>query len=225
MTKNSCDKDQQGFTLIEVIVATVIAGLLIVLIMTFMIDTVAKNATETARSDMLREAQLTLDNIGREIRLSSTADEQNRWQDDNAPSAPSNKLSWESNSDTLILATAAMDSSHNILFADPLHYVSNKNNNIYFVQDHTLYKRVLADPVSDNAAETTCPPDPSDSCPDDRILVRNVKSFAVKYFDNEDQEVTPSSARSVELTLSLEQIKYHQTITADFTTRTVFRNE
>ncbi len=226
MTRSSrYHNNQRGFTLIEVMVATVVAGMLIVLIMTFLVNSVAKNAIETARADMLREAQLTLDNIGREVRLSATADEQNRWEDDNAPNAPADKLSWESDADTLILATAAMDSSQNILFADPLHYVSNKNNNIYFVEHNTLYKRVLADPVAENAAETTCPPNPNDSCPDDRKLVGNVTGFAVRYFDNENEEVAPSAARSIELTINLESVKYGETIQANFTTRTVFRNE
>lgn len=226
MTQDSRLKNsQRGFTLIEVMVATVVAGMLIVLVMTFLVNSVAKNATETARADMFREAQLTLDNIGREIRLSATADEQNRWEDDNAPGAPANKLSWESDGDTLVLATAAMDASQNILFADPLHYVSSKNNNIYFVEHNTLYKRVLADPATENAAETTCPADPNDACPDDRELVRNVAGLSVKYFDNENQEVPPATARSVELTINLETVKYGKTLRADFTTRTVFRNE
>lgn len=216
---------QRGFTLLEVMVATIVTSLLMILVVTFMINTVAKNAVDSARADLLREAQLTLDNVGREIRLSANADEQNRWEDQNAPDAPTDLYSWASDGDTLILATAAMDAGHNILFSDALHYITSKNNNIYFVQNGTLYKRVLADPVADNAAQTSCPLDPNDACPDDRELVHNVSGFGVKYFDNQNIEVDPALARSVELTLSLSTVRYGETLNAEFSTRTVFRNE
>ncbi len=218
------NKVQQGFTVLEMLVAATVAGMIIVLMMTFMANSLATNARDTARADMLREVQLTLDNVGREIRLSANADERNRWEDDNAPDS-SNPYSWESNDNTLILATAALDSNKDVIFADPLHYISSKNNNIYFVRNATLYKRVLADPIDGNTATTTCPPNPNDDCPDDRALIHDVKNFSVRYFDNQDNEVDPSLAQSIELTIEVEKIKYNQTINASFTTRTVFRNE
>jgi len=218
-------KDQEGFTLLELMVATVITGALIGIIMTFLVNTVVTSTVDSARADLLREAQLTLDTIGRETRLSANADEQNRWEDENAPGAPANELSWESDADTLVLATAATNLGGNILFSDPLHYVSNKNNNIYFVDDGVLYKRTLADPVAANATETTCPPSPTDDCPDDRALVDTVTNFTVRYYNNESVEVDPADARSVELTLNLQKQRYGRTIDAEFSTRTVFRNE
>jgi prepilin-type N-terminal cleavage/methylation domain-containing protein len=217
--------DQRGYTLLEVMVATMVTGMLVVIIMTFMINTVVNSTVDSARADLLREAQLTLDTIGREIRLSSNADEENRWEDANAPDAPANELSWESDEDTLVLATAAMDSNHDILFSDPLHYVSHKNNNIYFVSEGILYKRTLADPVVTNSTETTCPPSTADSCPDDRALVDTVLDFTVRYYNNENEEVSPADARSVELTIELQKERYGRTIDAEFSTRTVFRNE
>jgi type II secretory pathway component PulJ len=219
-------RGNKGYTIIEMIVATAVTGLLVILIMTFLINTVANNTVDSARADLLREAQLTLDNMGREIRLSANADENNRWEDENAPGAPSNELSWESDENTLVLATAAMDASNNILFSDPLHYVSSKNNNIYFVSDGTLYKRILPDPVAANSVdENTCPPSPSDSCPDDRELVHDVESFTVTYYDNQNDEVEPSEARSIELDLHLRKEIYGRIVEAEFSTRTVFRNE
>lgn len=190
-----------------------------------MSNTIATNAVDTARADMLREVQLTLDNMGREIRHSANADEHNRWEDPNAPNAPTDEYSWTSDNSTLVLATAALDSERNIIFADPLHYVTTKNNIIYHVQDNTLYKRMLAAPDENNTASTSCPPAPNDGCPDDVALIHNIKNFSVRYFDNQDTEVPPAQAQSVEISLSIEQVKYGQTISADFSTRTVFRNE
>lgn len=214
-----------GFTIVEIMVATAITGILIVLIMTFLVNAMVTNTVSSARADLLREVQLTLDNVGRDIRLSAEADENNRWEDPNAPGAPADELSWESTASTLVLATAALDSSTNILFSDPLNYVSSKNNNIYFVNDGTLYKRTLADPIAGNAAETTCPVNPSDTCTDDRVLAQDVETFSVRYFNDQNEEVAPTLARSIELTLGIRKEKYGRVIEAEFATRTVFRNE
>lgn len=216
---------QQGFTLLETLVATVVTSMLMILVVNFMITSFVNNAVDTARADLLREAQLSLDTIGRDIRLSANADQQNRWEDENAPNAPTDELSWVSDGDTLVLATAALDSSNNILFSDALHYMTHKNNNIYFVSDGVLYKRILADPVADNAASTTCPPSPSDSCPDDRAMVDTVLNYTVRYFNNQGEEVPPTEARSVEMSLDLQKERFGRTIDATYTTRTVFRNE
>lgn len=219
------DIGQKGFTLLEVLVATTVTSLVLVLVVNFMITTFVTSTVDTARADLLREAQLTLDTIGRDIRLSAIADQQNRWEDANAPSAPGDLYSWESDNDTLVLATAAFDSSNNILFSDPLHYVTHKNNNIYFVSGGTLYKRILADPVAENTATTTCPPSTVDSCTDDRSMVDTVLDFTVRYFNNQNEEVPPTEARSIELSLTLQKERFGRTIDAAYTTRTVFRNE
>ncbi len=221
--KSSTKCVKSGFTIIELVVVTAIMGIIIVLLMNFMANSLRANARFNAQAALLQEVQLTLDKISREIRLSSTADEHNRWPDAYAPNE--DDYSWESNDSTLVLATAALDSSNNIIFADPLHYISSKNNNIYFVNNNTLYNRVLADPVEGNTAKTSCPPNPQDTCPDDRELIHNVTQFSIKYFDNQGDEVEPPNARSVEVALTVKTTKYNQDIQASFKTRTVFRNE
>ncbi|HEX7368290.1 MAG TPA: hypothetical protein VF261_01385, partial [Candidatus Saccharimonadales bacterium] len=149
----------------------------------------------------------------------------NRWQDPNAPD-PTNELSWQSNSSTLILATEAQDKNGNIIFSDPLDYITEKNNNIYFVQNGTLYKRVLAAPDPNNSAVTTCPAaTSSSSCPPDAVLVHNVASFSVQYYDAANASVPPSDARSIGITLQLATTEYGHTIHASYTTRMVFRND
>lgn len=217
-------RNQSGLTLVELMVVSTVTGMLIFIIMSVTSRMLVDNAVINARSDALLEAQIALDNIGRDIRLSANVDEHNRWEDDNAPGG-SDPYSWESNDSTLILATAALDSNKNIIFSDPLHYITSKNNNIYFVQNGTLFKRILADPTEGNAATTTCPPDLSDNCPDDRELIHDVKNFSVRYFNNQNEEVEPALAQSIELTIVIETVKYNQTITTNYTTRTVFRNE
>src|SRR5690606_12152635 len=101
-----------------------------------------------------------------------------------------------------------------------------KNNIIYYVQDGTLYKRMLAADVPDNAIVTSCPPDEATgSCPADRLSVKDVDALTFRYFNANDEEVEPSLARSVEATLSLRTRQYGRDVHVTYSTRTVFRNE
>jgi hypothetical protein len=124
------------------------------------------------------------------------------------------------------LATAAEDNNRNILFDDPAEYISHKNNVIYFLSNDSLYKRVLAAPVAGNSEETTCPEaQASPSCPADKVMLRNISSFDVKYLDGADNEVAPSSARSVEVTIGRYTEEYSRPVSVSYTTRMVFRND
>lgn len=219
--------NQRGFTIIEMLVAIAVASILMIGIMTFLTNTLVNNSIRTVRADMLREAQLTLDVLTKDIRLSASVDEANRWEDDNSPNAAvTDGLGWESDSDTLILATAAEDSNNDILFQDATHYITHKNNNIYYLQNGSLFKRTLAAPVTGNAATTTCPAaSATATCLADRELAKNVSGFSIHYYNSLDEEVAAAEARSVEVTLTLSKEKYNRNVTAEYTTRTVFRNE
>lgn len=216
-------KFQTGFTLVELTAATVITGILILIVMGFTVNSFVQISIDSARSDLLREAQISLDTITQDIRLSSNAYENNSISD---PNAPGGTNEWTASNNVLILATAAQDRDRNIIFADPLHYTSEKNNKIYFVQNSTLYRRTLAANVPNNAASTTCPETKANSsCPLDSKLAKDVQTFSIKYFDGNNQEVPPNQARSVEVALVLQTAKYGKQITAEYKTRTVFRNE
>jgi type II secretory pathway pseudopilin PulG len=216
-----------GFTLVEVTVALTMAGLLIAIVLGFMVNSLTQYSIAGARAELLNEAQIALDIAANDIRLSANADANNRWDDANAPGAPSNELSWESDDDTLVLATAAENSSGDILFSDAANYISHKNNSIYFITDGKLYKRVLAAPnVTGNVAVTTCPAAVADnSCPADKLLLQNVELFSVKYFNEQNQEVAPDEARSIELHVKLKVIRYPESVLAEYKTRMVFRND
>jgi prepilin-type N-terminal cleavage/methylation domain-containing protein len=219
--------DQHGFTLTELLAAIAITAILMIGVMTFLVNTIANNSVDTARADLLREAQLSLDIMTRDIRLSASVDSSNRWEDDNSPNAPSTGgFGWESDDDTLILATAAEDANDNILFQDISHYITYKNNVVYFLSDGSLYRRTIAGDIANNSATTSCPADEeTPACPADRELVKHVSDFTVRYLDGDDLEVEASLARSVEVTLDLSREKYGRTIDATYSTRTVFRNE
>ena len=219
-------KKQNGYTLIEITIALTVASALIFLIISFMTNSMVEYARANTRSELLGEAQVALDIMSNDTRLSGNADANNRWPDQNSPGAPGDEFSWTSDDDTLILATAVEDSNDEIIFADPALYISEKNNNVYFLQDNKLYKRTLASTVEGNTAKTTCPTgSATQECPADKILLNNVLDFEVKYFNDQNQEVIPTSARSIEVYVKLEKSEYSQPVSAEYTTRMVFRND
>lgn len=213
----------QGFTIVEAIIGITMTVILLMIIMNFMANYFQQHTINTVKANMLADSQQTLDTIGEDIRLSAAADEQNRWPDVNAPN-PANQYSWQSNEATLVLATAAEDEAGNIIFADAAQYISEKNNNIYFVNDGRLYKRTLASPAEGNRARTTCPV-AVEECPADQLLAEHVQTFSIRYLSATEDEVTPSDARAAELHLVLSKTQFGKDITAEYTTRMVFRND
>ena len=218
--------DQAGFTITEVVVATVLVAGMVAIITGFGLTTLRSYSINTARAEILSDVNLAIEVINRDIRLSANVDVNNRWEDPHAPNAPDNELSWESSSDVLVLATAALDEDQNIIFADSSNYITEKNNYIYYVQDGELRRRVIASPHDDNAASSTCPPDQvTEDCRADSVFAENVTSFSVEYIDRQGESTTPDNARSAEVTLGLSAEQFSQTIEVLQESRMVFRNE
>lgn len=219
-------RDQNGLTLVEVVIALTITAIVIGAVTNFAVDGLVSFTKTEARAELLDQAQNGLDVINSDIRLSASADSVNQVEDLNAPGSPGNNFSWQSDGTTLLLATAAEDSDGNILFSDPTEYISHKNNTIYYLSGSTLYRRVLAANVANNKAVTTCPPaSATEACPSDRKIMENVQSYAITYRDGDNQSVAPENARSIEITVTLLQEKFGQDISVSYTTRTVFRND
>jgi hypothetical protein len=122
---------------------------------------------------------------------------------------------------------AATDKNRNVLGEEAHDYISYKNNVIYYLSGTTLYRRVLADTAATgNSAITTCPAaHATASCPGDGDILDNVSSFSIQYYNAQNQQVDPASARSVQLSVTLLLRKYNQNITSNYTTRMVFRND
>lgn len=216
----------KGFTLVETVIALTITSLLMFIIINFATNSIVQYSDTEIRAQLLNDAQSSLDVIGSDIRLSGNADTNNRWPDNNAPGAPTNTYGWASDSNTFVLASAVEDTNGNIIFDDPALYIPKKNNNVFFVKNKTLYKRTIAAPVANNSTKTSCPSNlATNNCPADRILLNNVDIFTVKYFNSLNQQVPPSDARSIELYVKLKRLTYGRTVSVDYSTRMVFRND
>lgn len=215
---------QTGFTTVELLVTVTVTTLIVLVISGFMLRSTQTATLEMANANILREVQLTLDAIANDVRSSANADLNNRNPDPNGPGG--NQFGWTSNSSTVVLATAATDNAKNIIFSDPANYVTVKNNYIYYLSSNTLYKRIVAANVTGNRAKTTCPAAlATATCPSDKELLNDVSQFSIRYLDGNNVEVTPTNARSVEITVTSAKMQYRQTQSATYTTRMVFRND
>ena len=219
--------NQNGLTLVELLVTCTVISIVSIILMNFMANWLQQHAITQTRTAMLSDAQTALDIINDTIRQSAAADQNNRWRDDNAPGAPEDLQSWQSNNSTLVLASAVEDTNGNIVFSDPANYTSQKNNQVFYVNSGSLYRRLIAAPdVANNKLKTSCPEAlATASCQKDRKMVSNVKNFTVSYLNADNQVVSPANARSIELSITLEQEKYHQTLQEIYKTRMVFRND
>ncbi len=217
---------QAGFTLVELVTSITLIGILTGFVVAFGVNGLANYNYAYNRSVLLDQAHIGLRNINETVLHSAPADNNNRVEDPNGPGGPANLFGWASDSDTLVLATVAQDNDGNILFEDELQYISYKNNVIYYLDGNDLKRRVLAADIPDNSAVTTCPASAaSSSCPEDKTILEDVDNFTVRYYDSQNQEVAPNNSRSIGLEVSLSKEVQNRTISADYATRTVFRND
>ncbi len=218
--------NQSGLTIVELSIALTVTAILMTVVVSFSVDKLRQNALQSIKYQQLTTAQTGVGQILTDVRVASNAADNNAIQDPNAPGAPTNQLSWTSDGTHLVLSTAATDANHNVLWQDSLDYVSYKNNIVYFLSGTTLYRRVLANTsASGNAAVTTCPAaDATASCPADHAVLGNVQTFDVQYLSSVNSTVDPSSARSVKVTVQLQNTRYSQVISTGYSAQMVFRN-
>jgi type II secretory pathway component PulJ len=215
-----------GFTLVDAIIAVTVTSLVVLVVTNYVLTNIQQSALASSRDTLIKETEQSLDLMANDVRLSANADQNNRWPDSNSPGGAGNQFGWQSSDSAMVLATAAQDSSRNIIFSDPNNYITQKNNIVYFVQNATLYKRVIAAPVTGNSARTTCPAAlASATCPADKELLHNVTLFHVSYLNGQNQEVSPTDARSIEVHVTVSKRVFQKPVEADYTTRMVFRND
>ncbi len=216
--------DQSGFTLIELTLVMIITAILSLTMANFIETWLQQSSLAESRASLLVSAENALDNVTNDIMLSGSVDQNNRWPDTYGPGG--NQFGWTSGSQTLILAKAAVDSSGNVIFIDPAKYISQKDNDIYYLSGTTLYRRTLASTSSGDAAITTCPPaDATASCPADLTIATDVSNLTFTYYDQNGNTVTPADARSVGINITISSIEGGQKVSANYSARMVFRNE
>ncbi len=215
-------RNNRGFTLIELLVVMIVMSILSLSLSAFITNWLVAAGQANADSGLMTDAETALDQATTDIALSGGVDQTNRWPD---PNGPGGQYGWQSGSQTLILAHIATNSSGNAIYIDSSDYITLKDDYIYYLSGTTLYRRILASGIDGDTAVTTCPPSLATStCPADMVVATGVTSWNVSYYDANNTIVAPSSARSVQLSITLSTTYDGHTVNATYTTRMVFRN-
>ena len=214
---------QSGFTLVELLIVMIVVGILSLTLANFVVTWLQASSASQERTSLLTDAENALDKVNTDIRLSGSVDDTNRWAD---PYSPSGSYGWQSGTQTLVLAKIATDSSNNVIFSDQANYITQKDDEVYYLSGTTLYRRTLASDSSNDAAITTCPAaDATSTCPADTVVATGVSSWSVTYYDLNNNVVTPSDARSVQISITLSAQVNSKTVSTSYTSRMVFRNK
>jgi type II secretory pathway pseudopilin PulG len=242
---------QRGFTVVELIIAVVVAMLLSLALVGFMTSWLGGFSINTARDELSTNNRRALSILSDEVRAASNAVDYNQWPDTNAPltaatalgSSPADtdqRYYWRSYDHSLILIRPARTTTGDPIYDDATNFVGKKDNYVYFVdQDtHTLYRRSIPVPQSTyptNAlAIANCTPQRTwGGCSSyDLKLVDNVgtnndgtPAFNISYYNNVGTPVTGStSVRAVVIGLTLTKTQGGTPITVTNSLKMEFRN-
>ena len=222
--KRLAKHSEKGFTLVELLVVMIVMSILALSLANFIATWLQQEELAQARANLLLNAESALDTVTGDIRISGDADDTNRWADTYGPGG---QFGWQSGSQILVLATVATDSSNNIIYTDSAKYISQKDNQIYYLSGTTLLRRTLASDSAGDAAVTTCPAaNATSTCPADKTIATGVTSLTFSYYDaNENAVSPPTNARSIQISITLTTTLNGKSISATYSANMVCRNE
>lgn len=216
-------KSQQGTTVVELLIATAVIGLLIVPALMVMIYFYGGTLRNNTQARLAVESQNILRTIVEELRTSSGVRDSNTISDPNAPVG-----GWTTGNENLVLiiSTPVLDNSNNFVI-NPLTGDPYQNEIVYFASDGKLYKRYLANSAApNNRFKTSCPINLATAiCPEDVLLSSNFKDMSFIFYDQDDAETTVlTSARSILMTIQMERQMFGQIVDFENKIRITLRN-
>lgn len=217
-----------GFTLPEVIVTLFIIAILSAALMTIYFIFFNQSIRNSYHARLAVESQSILRLVVEELRISSGVRATSKPDANVLGGGPN----WSTSNANLVLiiATPATDNAGEVLF-DESAGMPHQNEYVYYATDNRLYRRILADDTAPgNRYTTSCPPvAASATCPQDALLTSNFKNMSFRFFDQDDTEINQSTdditeARSIELTIEMEQKTFGETVTYTNAIRMTMRN-
>ena len=215
-------KNQQGYTIAELLIAISVASIASILIMYSFVYMYGGLLREQTRAQMVLESQLFLKRMVEDTSVANQILTTNSLPDLYDPvsgwitSDPAN---------ILVLTQPVTNSSNDFVFDIATGY-PYQNEIIYHSNGDTMYRRTLANSsASGNKNVTTCPPNTFGCSPDIQLTDRLQNMLFVFYDINDVITIVPEDARSVKLTVNLTQRIYGQDINVSNTTRVTLRNE
>ncbi len=214
---------QSGFTIVELLVAISLIGLISVSLIGVFGNYLSLITRNSRSNELTAESQNLLRATVEELRYGTGVRQTNTITDPNQPGG------WNtSNSDfVIIIAVPATDTSGNYII-NPDTGSPYNNELVYFKNGTDLYKRTLANPnATGNKVVSSCPAaTASSSCPADRHLTPHVKTFSFVLYDQDDILTADSLlARSVRINLLLERDTFGNPISFDNSIRITLRNQ
>jgi prepilin-type N-terminal cleavage/methylation domain-containing protein len=217
------DGPQSGFTLVELIVAV---SVLAIVGVTFM-GVVANYFVIITRNNELAEMTINAQNLLRttveNIRFGNGVSQSNLISDTHAPAG-----GWStSNSSFVIVLEVPAETSSHTYITNPSTGSPYMNELVYYKSGTTLMERKLANPsATGDSLVTTCPANlASTTCPADVQLATYVNTMTFTLYDQDgDTTSTPSSARSIYISLNMQRNAPGQPLNLTTTTRVTLRN-
>lgn len=213
----------RGFTIIEVIIAVVVSGILVTTLLTVTFLFYGNSVRSSTQARLAVESQTILRTIVEELRISSGIRGNNNITDANGPSG-----GWTTSNESLVLIISipVLNASNDFVI-NPLTGAPYQNELVYYAADNTLYKRYLADTSAPgNSVKTSCPPNlATASCPSDIALSKHFKDMKFVFYDQDDAITTVhTSARSIKMTIDMKQSTFGKTIEFTNNIRMTMRN-
>lgn len=224
--------DQRGVTLIELVITTGIAGVLIGTVSTFYVAQLLNVSRANALSNLQSNTKQAIEVVAKDVRSARTIETSNSLSDANGPGGNANGwLSTSGSPSTLVISVPAQDSAGNLLYVDSNHNTLYTNDIIYYIKNPgtdqaALYRRTIANSVASNVSKTSCPPPGTGSCPSDAKIVENIADLAVTYYDtNNAVTATPANSYSLQLSLSEYTYVFGRKVTSTINSRISLRNK
>lgn len=222
-SKHKLLQAERGFTIVELAIVISVTSIIAVVFM----GVVTNYFVTISRSDELTDMTINSQNLLRttveNIRFGNGVEQSNTINDPNAPSG-----GWNTNNSAfvIIIAVPAEDASKNYII-DPNTGSPYMNELVYYKNGTTLMERILANPnAAGDTTVTTCPPNlATASCPADKLLATYVSSMTFTLYDqNATITSTPSLARSINITLTMQRNAPISPLSLTDTIRVTLRN-
>jgi prepilin-type N-terminal cleavage/methylation domain-containing protein len=224
--------DQRGYTLIEMLVAISVSTLLILSIGDYAANSINGSNQDYNKTLVLANAKEAVNIVARQIRQAKSVVASNDLDDNYAPGAPANLNSWSGaagSGTSLILQVPSKDTGGNIMWYNGSHTNVYTDDVIFYLDSTTkkLYKRTIANPVSGNAAVTTCPPaHATPTCPSDADVVDDVANLTTSYLKSDGTTPsTPDGTEAVNYTVTETRTINGKAYSGTYTTIATLRNK
>jgi prepilin-type N-terminal cleavage/methylation domain-containing protein len=215
--------NNNGFTIIEVVVSISIATVISIALLTISLGYVGDTMRARLTADLAIESQLLLRAMVEDVRLAGSLSTTNQNTDANAPVG-----GWITNdpSNIVIIDLPAIDASRNIIY-DTTTGFPYDNEVVYFSNGTTMYRRTIVNPsATGNSLQTSCPPNLATSnCPNDKKYSQYLSDLSFTFYDDANATTSDATlARSVQINVKLQRKIMGKTVAFNNTIRTTLRN-